>query len=180
MKIVRKLLLVLGVLVLIPIVALGTLVVSARGSDGPQGVFAGGPLVAGELVTGTEPDWSFVHEIFTIELQLLEPPRSRLVFVMDYEGKAYIVSGYMGNRIGRMWKKWPIEAERDGRAIIRVDGKRYERTLVRIQTGALVDGVMAELGRKYQFPATRAAVESGATWLFELAPRGSGVTGAFR
>ena len=180
MKIVRRLLVVLGVLILIPIVALATLAISARSSVGPAGVFAGGPLVAGELVTGPEPDWSFVHDIATIELQLLDPPRSRLIWIADYESKAYVVSGYMGNRIGRMWKKWPIEAERDGRAIVRIDGKRYERTLVRIKTGAVVDGVMAELGRKYRFSATRAAIESGSTWLFELAPRSSGMTGAAR
>ena len=57
-------------------------------------------------------------------LQLLDPDRSRLIFVLDYEGKAYIVSGYMSNRIGRVWKKWP-KAERDGRAVVRIDGERY-------------------------------------------------------
>jgi hypothetical protein len=143
-------------------------------------VFAGGELVEGELVTGSEPDWSFVHDIGTIELQLLDPARSRLIWVLDYEGKAYVVSGYMGNRVGRIWKKWPIEAERDGRAVVRIDAKRYERTLVRIQTGAVVDGVMAELGRKYRSAATRATIEAGSIWLFELAPRSSGMTGAAR
>jgi len=178
MKIVKTLLAVLGGLVLIPIVAFATLAVSARASDGPAGVFIGGALVEGELVTGAEPDWSFVHDIGTIELQLLDPDRSRLIFVLDYEGKAYIVSGYMSNRIGRIWKKWPIKAERDGRAVVRIDGKRYERTLVRIQTGAVVDGVMAELGRKYGGGPTRATIEAGSIWLFELAPRGAGMTGA--
>ena len=97
---------VLGVLVLIPVVAFVTLAVSARNSDGPSTVFSGGPLVAGELVTGPEPDWSFARDIGTIELQLLEPPRSRLIWVIEYEGKVYVVSGYMGSRIGRLWKRW--------------------------------------------------------------------------
>jgi hypothetical protein len=180
MKIVKTLLAVLGGLILVPIVAFATLALSARASDGPAGVFAGGELVEGELVTGSEPDWSFVHDIGTIELQLLDPARSRLIWVLDYEGKAYVVSGYMGNRVGRIWKKWPIEAERDGRAVVRIDAKRYERTLVRIQTGAVVDGVMAELGRKYRSAATRATIEAGSIWLFELAPRSSGMTGAAR
>lgn len=170
----------MGGLILVPIVAFATLALSARASDGPAGVFAGGELVEGELVTGSEPDWSFVHDIGTIELQLLDPARSRLIWVLDYEGKAYVVSGYMGNRVGRIWKKWPIEAERDGRAVVRIDAKRYERTLVRIQTGAVVDGVMAELGRKYRSAATRATIEAGSIWLFELAPRSSGMTGAAR
>jgi hypothetical protein len=180
MKIVRKLLIVVGVLLLIPFVAFATLAVSARSSDGPSGVFAGGALVAGDLVTGAEPDWSFVHDIGTIELQLLEPPRSRLIWVLDHEGKAYVVSGYMNNRIGRIWKKWPIEAERDGRAVVRIDGKRYERTLVRLMSGAVVEGVMTELSRKYGGQTTAATVESGGFWLFELAPRNSGTTGAAR
>ncbi len=180
MKIVRKVLLVIGVLVLIPVVALSALAISARGSDGPSALFGGGPLVAGELVTGAEPDWSFARDIGTIELQLLEPPRSRLIWIVESEGKIYIVSGYMGSAIGRLWKRWPVQAERDGRAIVRIAGKRYERTLVRIRTGAEVDGVTAELSRKYRSNTTPAAIEAGSTWLFELAPRGSDVTGASR
>ena len=74
--IVQRLLVVIGILVLIPVFALGALAVSARFSDGPSVIFSGGPLVAGELVTGPEPDWSFARDVRTIELQLLDPPRS--------------------------------------------------------------------------------------------------------
>ena len=177
-NIVRKLFVAIGVLVLVPVVAIGTLVVSARNSDGPSGAFAGGPLVAGELVTGPEPDWSFARDIGTIELQLLDPPRSRLIWVAEHEGKIYVVSGYMGSRIGRLWKRWPVEAERDGRAIVRIAGKRYQRTLVRIKTGPVVEGVTAELGRKYGFASTPADIEEGTTWLFELAPPDTDITQA--
>ena len=112
----------------------------------------------------------------TIELQLLDPPRSRVVWVADYDGKIYVVSGYMGNAIGRLWKRWPVQAERDGRAVVRIEGKRYERTLVRIRSGAdVLEGVSAELGRKYRFGGP-GSIESGNTWLFELAPRNSGTT----
>ena len=52
MKIVQKLLMVIGVLILIPVVAMATLSVSARISDGPSAVFAGGRLVACESVVG--------------------------------------------------------------------------------------------------------------------------------
>ncbi|HIB08881.1 MAG TPA: hypothetical protein EYO20_03390 [Gemmatimonadetes bacterium] len=173
MKIARKLLMVIGVLVLIPVVAIAALSVSARNSDGPSGVFAGGRLVAGELVTGPEPDWTF-------ELQLLDPPRSRLIWVAEHEGKIYVVSGYMGSTIGRLWKRWPAEAERDGRAIVRIDGKRYQRNLVRIMTGREVEGVTAEFSRKYRSGLTPATVEGGTTWLFELAPPNSDTTGALR
>ncbi len=170
MKIAQKLFMVIGVLVLIPVVAVAALAVSARNSDGPSGVFSGGPLVAGELVTGAEPDWTFARDIGTIELQLLEPPRSRLIWVVEHEGKIYVVSGYMGSAIGRLWKRWPVEAERDGRAIVRIGGKRYQRTLVRIKTGSEVEGVTAEFRRKYRSAMTPATIEAGTTWLFELAP----------
>ena len=178
--VVRKILVVIGVLILIPVVALGTLAISARFSDGPSAVFSGGPLVAGELVTGPEPDWSFARDVGTIELQLLDPPRSRLIWIAESEGKIYVVSGYMNSFLGRLWKKWPAQAERDGRAILRVDGKRYERTLVRIKTGPVVEAVTAEFSRKYRAGMTPATIESEGTWLFELAPRGAGMTGASR
>ncbi len=178
MNILRKLFVAFGVLVLILVVAIGALVLSARTSDGPLGVFAGGPLIAGELVTGPEPDWSFARDIRIIELQLLEPPRSRTTWLVEHEGKIYIACGYMASTIGRLWKQWPVEAERDGRAIVRIEGKRYQRTLVRIKTGSVLDGVTAELNRKYGFTVMPAAVEAEAIWIFELAPPDSDMTGA--
>ncbi len=175
---VRKVLLVVGVLVLIPVVAVSALAVSARFSDGPSAVFSGGPLVAGELVTGAEPDWSFARDVGTIELQLLDPPRSRLIWIAEHDGKIYVVSGYMGSFLGRLWKKWPAQAEEDGRAILRIDGKRYGRQAVRIKSGPILEGVTAEFSRKYRSGMTPAAVTSESVWLFELAPRPAGMRGS--
>ena len=179
-KIALRVVIVIGILVLIPVVALGALLVTSGSSDGPGAVFGGGPLVSGELVTGPEPDWSFARDVRDIELALLDPPRSRLIWIAEHEGKIYVVSGYMSTRIGRLWKRWPAQAERDGRAVLRIDGKRYERTLVRIQSGAVLEGVTAEFSRKYRAGMTPAAIEGGNTWLFELAPRVAGGTGASR
>lgn len=174
---VRRVLMVVGVLVLIPLVAIGTLAIASGSADPPSAFFGGGPLMAGELVTGPEPDWSFLGDVGTIELQLLDPPRSRVIWVADYSGKMYVVSSYMGSAIGRLWKRWPVQAERDGRAVVRIDGKRYERTLVRITSGAdVLEGVSAELTRKYGFGGP-GAIESSDTWLFEVSPRNSGTTG---
>jgi hypothetical protein len=171
---VRRVLIVIGVLILIPVVGIGTLAITSGSADPPSAFFGGGPLLGGELVTGPEPDWSFVGDVGTVELQLLDPPRSRVVWIADYDGKAYVVSGYMGSAIGQLWKRWPAQAERDGRAVVRIQGKRYERKLVRIRSGAdVLEGVSAELRRKYG-SADRAAIESGEMWLFELAPRDSG------
>lgn len=158
-------------LLLIPSAAVATAGAKQRFEDGPNRVFSGGALVAGELHLGPDPDWSFVSEIPTIEMQLLDPAQSRRIWIAEYENKIYIWSGYMGNPIGRIWKQWPIQAERDGRAVIRINGVRYERQLQRIQSGDVLDGLTATITEKYPSATTRAAVEAGDVWLFEAAPR---------
>jgi hypothetical protein len=178
MGLARKLSMVVGILLLIPLVAIGTLLVASGYADGASPLFGGGELVRGELVTGPEPDWSVARDVPTVELQLLDPPRSRVTWIVEHEGRPYIVCSYMGSTIGRLWKRWPAQAERDGRAIVRIAGKRYERTLKRIRTGSVVEGVASELRRKYKSAITSADIEAGTTWLFELAPRNPNSAGA--
>jgi hypothetical protein len=161
---------VLRVLVVVVVIA-ALVLVAARFHDGPLGIVAGGPFKSGELVASPpEPDWAFVHDVQTVEFQLLSPERSRTTWILEVDGKIYIPSGYMNTTVGRFWKHWPIEAERDGRAILRVDGKLYPRQLVRIQSGDIVERLTQELARKYHAPATPATVQSGNLWLFELLP----------
>jgi hypothetical protein len=73
-----------------------------------------------------------------------------------------------------MWKQWPVEAQKEPRILLRIDGKLYERQLVRVQEGPVVAPLLAELSRKYaggnEMPME--AVTSGYLWLYELAPRG--------
>jgi hypothetical protein len=164
---------IVGVLLALLIVSIAVLVVAARFSDGPLAIVAGGPFKSGTVVDGPEPDWSFVHDVREVEFQLLEPARSRTTWILDHEGKAYIPSGYMTTWWGKLWKQWPHEAEKDPRILLRIDGKLYERTLVRVQNGPVVAPLLAELSRKYaggrEIPMD--AVTSGYLWLFELAPR---------
>lgn len=160
-------------LIVLLVIAVGGWIVAARFSDGPLGPMAGGPFSSGSLHSGGEPDWRFVHDTEEVAFQLLEPPRSRTTWILEYQGRIFIPCGYMDSDWGRQWKQWPIEAEQDGRALLRIDGVLYPRTLVRIQEGPLVVPLVAELNRKYGVGATAAAVESGALWLFELAPRES-------
>ena len=101
----------------------------------------------------------------------MEPPRSRRIWTPEHEGKLYVWSGYMGTAVGRLWKQWPVQAERDGRAVIRIDGTRYNRQLVRIVSGDILDGISAAITNKYPSQTTRAAVEAGDVWVFEAAPR---------
>jgi len=163
----------IAALVLLLVVAVAVRGMVARSGDGPSGLFPGGPLEAGELVT-TEPDWTFARDIMELELQLVDPPQSRTVWLEVYDGKLYIVSGYMNSIIGKLWKKWPAMAMEDGRAVIRIDGKRYERQLVRILDDApLLEGIAAEVERKYGAPLSAEMAASGDAWFFALEPRGA-------
>ncbi len=160
-------------LVVVAAVALAGLLVGARFADGPLAIFAGGPFEHGTLATGAEPDWSFVRDIQEVEFQLLTPARSRTTWILDHEGKAYIPSGYMTTWWGRIWKQWPLEAEKDPRILLRIGDDLYARKLVRIQEGPMIPPLLAQLGQKYlngsEVPPE--AVTSGYLWLFELAPR---------
>ena len=85
----------LGMPVGVVVVAIGAVFIAARFHDGPLGIIAGGPLVKGELVTGPEPDWTFAHDIPTVEFQLLSPARSRTTWILELDGRIYIPCGYM-------------------------------------------------------------------------------------
>jgi len=169
----RFVLRVAGAVLGLGVLALVVLLVAARFADGPIGIVAGGPFRSGERVSGPEPDWSLVRDVREVELQLLDPPRSRTTWILEHAGKVYIPCGYMDSTWGRLWKQWPLEAERDGRAILRIGNALYERELVRIGDGPLLEPLLAELARKYRggAPVPLSAVTSGSLWLFELAPR---------
>ena len=163
---------VVGALLALAALAIVGLLVGARFADGPLAIIAGGPFRSGELVRGAEPDWSFVRDVGEVELQLLEPPRSRTTWILEHEGRAFIPCGYMDSSWGRLWKQWPRQAERDGRAILRVGNALYERQLVLITDEALRAPLVAELIRKYLGgrPVPPEAASSSSLWLFELAP----------
>jgi hypothetical protein len=169
----RSVLRAVGGLLVVAVLALAALLIGARFADGPLAIVAGGPFRSGELVTGPEPDWSFLRDVREVQFQLLEPPRSRTTWVLVHEGKAYIPSGYMTTWWGKIWKQWPHEVEKDPRILLRVDGKLYERRLVRVHEGPAVAPLLAELSRKYTGGQAipEDAVSSGYLWLFELAPR---------
>ena len=153
------------------VVILVVLIVSARSGDGPRGLLPGGALVAGDLVPG-EPDWTFARDILEMELQLVEPPQSRTIWLQVHEKKLYVVSGYMNMAIGKIWKKWPAQAMEDGRAVIRIDGKRYERQLVRILDDMpLLTAIAAEVNRKYGAGLTADMAAPGDAWFFAVGPR---------
>ena len=88
-----------GLLVLVvgPVLGLFT---AARFHDGPfeggLAIVAAGSFDSGELHTGLEePDWGFLRDYSTVEFQLLDPARSRTTWIMEYDGRIFIPSGYM-------------------------------------------------------------------------------------
>ena len=168
MRVVKWFFMALG-LVLIILVVMG---IGARFGDGPTAMFPGGPLEAGEMVTGPEPDWTFAADIPTLEFQLVEPSHSRTTWLQVHDEKLYIVSAYMNTPVGAIWKQWPAQAIQDGRAVIRVDGKRYERQLDRVlDDPELLEVIASEIQRKYGEPITADSAVSGDTWVFSVGPR---------
>ena len=176
----QKLLFVCLTITLVPLTLFGSLAIKANLSDGPSVLFSGGPLISGEMVTSQEPDWSFVSNVRTFELQLINPARSRTLWIVEHDGKLYLNSNYMGGIRQRLWKRWPEHAERDGRAIMRIEGKRYQRNLIRLKSGPIVDEVTQAFSEKYPVKMTPAEVAAGELWLFELAPKNQEINGDSR
>ena len=146
--------------------------VVTRFTDGPMGIITGGAFSSGEVVS-EEPDWRYVKDYDIVEFQLLDPARSRTTGIVEHDGRIFIPSGYMLSTVGKIWKQWPLQAEKDGRAVLRVDAKLYPRQLVRIKDDPVLPAVLAELSRKYangaQIPVSE--VSRGSLWIFELVQR---------
>jgi hypothetical protein len=138
----------------------------ARFHDGPLGLIPGGALVAGDLVAEPVTDWSFAKETGEIELQLDSQQVSRTVWLFVLDGKAYVPCS-LDFPPG---KTWHHEAVKDGRATLRIDGKRYPVTMTRLDDAAaqgIGEAARAELRRKYgELPSGE-----GGAWLFEVASR---------
>ncbi len=147
--------------VLLGLVVLVTAVgIVARFGDGPIGPFPGGPLESGEYAPAEQLERWIAATPRRAELQLLEPPRSRTVAVLVREGRAYVpcVLGLPP------FKRWHLEAERDGRAVVRAEGTRYPVQLARV----LDEALERELREAFPAGQGRGADE---VWFFRLEPR---------
>jgi len=166
----------LGGLLAALVLAFGVLVLVARLGDGPTAILPGGPLEAGELHVGAFPDWSFARDIPEMEFQLVDPPVSRTIWLQVVDKQLYLVSGYMNSTVGKLWKHWPMQAEKDPRAVIRIDGVRYEGKIVRLgPDDPALPGIASEVARKYGAPMDpKRAPEiaaSGDAWFYAFVPR---------
>ncbi len=150
--------------VLLAVAALVTVAVTARFRDGPFGPFPGGALKRGPLVRGEIPDTETVARVSEVELQLRHPGSSRLTWIVEHEGALYIPCGFIGVPL---FKRWPHQAMSDGRALLRVLGRRYDGELVRVTDEALYRATAAKVSEKYGV-ASRADPE--ALWMFRFDP----------
>jgi hypothetical protein len=123
--------------------------------DGPLGPIPGGPLRSGELFDLPVSDWSFATDVAEIELQLASERVSRTTWILVRDGGAFVPCS-LGFPPGKNWYR---AAQVDGRALLRIDGRRYPVTLTRDDDASLPDFARAEVTRKYgRVPPSEAGV----------------------
>ena len=154
----------LGRIVFALVVLVVLLFVGARFHDGPLGPIPGGPLASGPLVTEPVTDWTFAKDVQEIELQLDSQSKSRTTWIIVDHGKAYVPAA-VEFPPGKTWHRAALA---DGRAVLRIEGKRYPVTLTRVEDQTLLNGVR-EVGTS-KYPARPA----GEVWAFAVTSRPKG------
>lgn len=139
----------------------GAVVLVARYSDGPLGPLPGGPLTTGPFVTKPVTDWTFATDVPEIEMQLDAQTQSRTTWVIVEGDKAYIPAATEFPP-GKSWHRVALE---DGRAVLRIDGRRYPVQLTRVDDLAVQAAVRKVAEAKY--PSRPA----GEIWLFSVTTR---------
>ncbi len=156
-------------IVLALVAAVALLFLVSRFADGPLvAPIPGGPLVSGEEVSEPVTDWAFAREVGEIELQLASQTSSRTTWILLLDGQAYVPCS-LGFPPGKSWYK---EAAADGRATLRIEGKRYPVTLTKLDDAAVQQmeaTVRAEVTRKYGREPPSGA--GGGVWLFRVESR---------
>ena len=169
---------VIGVIKLaVGIVVLALLGLGAmRFVDGPMGMLSGGAFSSGELQASAR-DFSMLEGRDTIEFQTMDPATSRTIWLVVFETRLFLVSGYMNSSFGKLWKQWPSYLERDDSILIRADGRIYPQRLERLLDAPEIPAVMGRFAEKYNLgsvdtppEAVRAMIKKGDAWLFEVLP----------
>jgi len=146
---------VVGVIALLMLVAF-----AARYLDGPVGPLPGGPLEAGELQESLISNWSFAADEELIEMQLVSQKRSRTTWILVRGGEAFIPCS-LSFPPG---KRWHQSALKDGRALLRIRGRRYPVVLERVEDAKLAQALGYVLRAKYG----REPLASGGIWYFRF------------
>ena len=160
--------------------------IGQRVADGPIGPIAGGKLRTGELVSEHNFDWTFAHRK-EIELELVAMSTSRTVVAFSYDGLLYVpvTLGYFTRRIqdypmiGHVFlyfKRWHLDAMRDGSVVLRIDGKRYLRQAVRVTDPDLIAVLARIVEAAVAEVATQPLIEvqedsPKGIWFFRMDPK---------
>ena len=147
-----------AILVLIVALFLG-----ARLHDGPLGPIPGGAIASGEWAEAPSADWAFAKDVAELELQLESQSTSRTTWILVRDGHAWIPCS-LSFPPGKTWYQ---HVAADGRAVLRIGGKRYAVTLAQDPDPTLPDFARAEVTRKYGKPPP---TEGGALF-FRVEPR---------
>lgn len=152
---------ILGAVVGLAGVVIAVIAIASRFADGPLvEMLPGGPLTSGEWVRDEPADWSFVADESTIEFE--SDGRSRKVWILTLDGRAYIPAS-----LGfPPFKTWHERALEDPAAVVRIDGRRYARTLQKIDDPTLEARLGEQVRKKYGGPPT----EGAGAWFFRLDP----------
>ncbi len=142
-------------------VLVGLVFVGARLHDGPLGPIPGGPLASGAVVAAPVTDWSFAADVVEIELQLASQSKSRTTWIVVHDGKAYVPAA-VEFPPGKTWHRAALE---DGRATLRIAGKRYPVTLTKVEDATVTAAVRDVAFKKYP------ARPEGEVWLFAVTSR---------
>ncbi len=151
----------------IVVVAIAGVMITQRVSDGPVQFLQGGTFKTGEIVEEPVTDWSFgVGK--TTEFELVGYGTSRTAGYIMHEGVAYMTCdlGFIWNRLDSgtsksllnliyVFKRWHKDAEQDGRARLRIDGKIYNAHFTKVEDPDLNQALRAqleELARGYFAP----------------------------
>ena len=177
---------VLGAVVALVVLLVGAGLLAQRLSDGAlAGPIPGGPFRTGTLVTEPVGDWSFAHGQ-PAELQLVDPPGSRQLGTMVHEGALYVPCdlGFIADRSpdGRLagallknLKGWHEDAASDGRVILRISGKLYERQAVRETDPAVLAALRASIeelaAEFFGKPLLDQPTDPDDIWFFRMDPR---------
>jgi hypothetical protein len=142
-------------LVLIGALILG-LVIFQKVSDGPYGMLQGGHFRSGEMADSLTANYEELANKPT-ELLLVGPGSSRTLGIIMHDGMVYISCdlGFMWNRFEGMqklvlnliyvFKTWHLKAIEDGRAELRVEGKRYPGYLYLVEDEKLNTALKTQL-----------------------------------
>lgn len=131
-------------LVSVIVMAIVAMMITQRVSDGPIEFLQGGPFKTGEWVDEPVKDWSFGLDKGT-EFELVGFGTSRTAGYILHEGVPYMTCdlGFMWNRFeGQtrwilnliyIFKRWHKDAVEDGRAVLRIEGKRYNVNFTKVE-----------------------------------------------